>query len=302
MPRGVPAAGYRKTKGWRARGGKAAAPQALAGAEVNDCNSVPVESTETDEQIWAKLADRFEILEELAELSFQGKNRALIVSGPAGLSKSYTVEEVAKRYGDPRDNLNYTFVKGYVKPTGLYKKLYDFRNAGQVVVFDDADSVFGEELSLNFLKAVLDTTERRVVSYLAETTLVSTADGAPIPETFEFEGSCIFITNYDFDAMIAKGHKIAPHLNALVSRSHYIDLAMKTRRDYFIRILQVVEQGLFKDFTLTKNQEKEVLDFIEKNIADVRELSLRTALKCASVRQNNKNWEKVARVTLLRNK
>lgn len=296
MPRGVPKAGFRMTKKRMANGG--APSVAVSGADVLDSNAIPVESEESDDQIWNKLADRFEILEELSDLSFQGKNRALIVSGPAGLSKSYTVEDVAKRY----DESTYTWVKGYVKPTGLYKKLYDYRFPGQVVVFDDADSVFGEELSLNFLKAVLDTTERRVVSYLAENTLVSSEDGAPIPDHFEFEGSCIFITNYDFDAMIAKGHKIAPHLNALVSRAHYIDLAMKTRRDFFIRILQVAEQGLFKDYDLSKKEQDDVLGFIEDNIADVRELSLRTALKCASIRKNNTDWKKVARVTLLRNK
>ena len=253
-------------------------------------------TNETDAEIEARLAERFDILDVLAEACTCGNSRALIVSGPAGLGKSYTVEKRLAEW-DP-SALNYTIVKGYVRATGLVKLLHSFREEGQVIVFDDADAIFFDDVSLNLLKAVCDTTERRVVSWMSEGKLVDDETGMVVPRTFEFKGTIIFISNYDFDAMIDRGHKLAPHLQALVSRAHYIDLAMKSRRDYLVRIKQVIKQGLLDE--LTVSERSDVMSFIDKNSESLRELSLRMALKIGSLRRQGSNWERVAKITCCR--
>jgi hypothetical protein len=213
------------------------------------------------------------------------------------LGKSFTVERTLGQW-DP-NGVNHTIVKGYVRATGLIKLLYQFREEGQVVVFDDADTIFFDDTSLNLLKAVCDTTERRRVSWLSEGKLMDEETGEIIPRTFDFEGTIIFITNYDFDQMIEKGHKLAPHLNALISRSHYIDLALKTRRDYLVRIRQVIREGMLAE--LTDDQRNDVMSYIERNHARLRELSLRMAIKIGNLRKSNDNWERLANVTCCRN-
>lgn len=281
MPRGVPKAGY------RAKRNSTAAHLAALKVEYK-----PV-MKETDEQIEARLAERFEILDVLAEACTVGNARALIVSGPAGLGKSYTIEQRLKQW-DPSE-INHTIIKGYVRSTGLFKLLYKHREEGQVIVFDDADAIFFDDTALNLLKAVCDTTEERRVSWLTEAVLIDEDSAARIPSTFTFNGTIIFISNYDFDAMIEKGHKLAPHLSALVSRSHYIDTSMKTRRDYLVRIRQVIKQGLLSD--LTEEQRSDVMKFIDENNETLRELSLRMAIKLGSLRKTNERWERVARIT-----
>lgn len=251
---------------------------------------------ETDDEIDARIAERFEILDVLAEACTVGNSRALIVSGPAGLGKSYTIEKRLAEW-DPSE-INHIIVKGYVRATGLVKLLYQYRNEGQVIVFDDADSIFFDDVSLNLLKAVCDTTERRRVSWLSEGKLIDDESAELIPRSFDFNGTIIFISNYDFDAMIDKGHKLAPHLAALVSRSHYVDLAMKSRRDYLIRIRQVIRQGLLSE--LSFKQRSEVITFIERNHESLRELSLRMAIKLGALAKQGGNWEKVARITCCR--
>jgi hypothetical protein len=286
MPRGVPKAGYRKTSAAIAR---------QTGADMLQ-KVVPmvVVQNETDEEIEARLAERFDILAELTDAAIKGHSRALVVSGPAGLGKSYTVEEKLQDWD--ADAVNHTIVKGYVRPTGLYRLLYQHRMPNQVSVFDDADAIFFDDVSLNLLKAVCDTTERRVVSYMSEKIMVDEDEAVTIPKSFEFKGTIIFITNLDFDQMIEKGHKAAPHMQALVSRSHYIDLAMKTRRDYMIRIKQVVKQGLLAH--LSKNQQDDVMAFLDKNQDKLRELSLRMAIKVAAIRKLDKpNWMAMAKAT-----
>jgi len=283
MPRGVPKSGFRSAR----RGSDAG--ERMAAIKV----SYAPEKRETDAEIEQRIADRFEILDVLTEACVVGNSRALIVSGPAGLGKSFTVE---KRLADWDPNeLQHTIVKGYVRATGLVKLLYQYRHANNVLVFDDADTIFFDDVSLNLLKAVCDTTERRRVSWLSEGKLVDDDSAELIPRSFDFEGTIIFISNYDFDAMIDKGHKLAPHLQALVSRAHYIDLAMKSRRDYLVRIRQVIRQGLLSH--LSEPQRNDVIAFIEGNHDKLRELSLRMAIKLGALRKQGGDWEKLARIT-----
>lgn len=285
MPRGIPANGFRAPR-------RDSAASRVANIKVSYTETM----NETEEQIDARIAERFEILDVLAEACIVGNSRALIVSGPAGLGKSYTVEKALQNW-DPNE-INHTIVKGYVRATGLVKLLYQYREHGQVVVFDDADSIFFDDVSLNLLKAVCDTTERRRVSWLSEGKLVDEETADLIPRSFDFNGSVIFISNYDFDAMIDRGHKLAPHLQALVSRAHYVDLAMKTRRDYLVRIRQVIRQGLLND--LSFEARSDVITFIEQNHEKLRELSLRMALKLGALRKQGKDWQRVAKITCCR--
>ena len=284
MPRGVPKAGFRKTKN-------------KTKSDIVEYHE-PIQ-IETDTEISQRISDRFEILEDLAIGSTSGEIRSLIVSGPAGLGKSYTIEKTLNQW-DP-NGTNYTIIKGYVRATGLYKTLFAHSAPGQVVVFDDADTIFFDDTSLNMLKAVCDSTENRTVSYLTEGQLFDDDTAGRLPKSFEFQGTIIFITNYDFDAMIEKGHKLAPHLLAMMSRSHYIDLSMKTKRDYMVRIHQVISKGLLDNVGLTHVAQQEVVSFLDANKDTLRELSIRVALKVASIRKlKEQKWEKIAKITCCR--
>jgi hypothetical protein len=254
---------------------------------------------ETDEEIAKRLDERFEVLQELTDAAISGDVNAMIVSGPAGLGKSFTVEQALEKW-DPNCT-SHRIVKGYIRATSLYKLLYQHRAPGQVLVFDDADDVFLDETALNLLKAALDSNDRRIISYMTEGVLIDDETAERLPKSFQFEGTVIFVTNYDFDGMIARGSKLAPHLQALVSRAHYVDLAMKTKRDYIVRIRQVVRLGLLRNIGLSTDAQADVLDFIVENQDRLRELSLRMALKIGAIRRRSEtNWRKVARVTCCR--
>lgn len=284
MPRGVPRAGYRKPRQ----------------SKMDKIMTVQIPSepivVETDAEIEQKLNDRFEVLADMTDAATSGVIRSMIVSGPGGLGKSYTVEKTLSSW-DPNGN-NYTVVRGYIRPTGLFKLLYQNRAPGQVLVFDDADSVFLDDVAINLLKAVCDSTEERIVSYMTEGMLIDEDTAERLPKSFKFEGTIIFITNVDMDAMVDAGSKMAPHFEALITRSHYIDLAMKTRRDYIIRIKQVVAAGMLRGRGLDAEAETDVMEFIDKNQDRLRELSLRMALKLADIRKrNSKTWKKTALIT-----
>ena len=251
---------------------------------------------ETDAEIDARIAERFEVLEEITSAVLAGTSRAMIVSGPAGLGKSFTVEKALAEW-DP-EGTKHASIKGYVKATGLYKMLFQYRHPGNVIVFDDADSIFFDDVALNLLKAVCDTTETRRVSWLSEAIFIDEDSAEPVPKSFTFDGSIIFITNKDFDADIERATKLAPHLNAMMSRADYIDLTMKSRQDYLVRVRQVVRQGLLAH--LEKQHQVDVVKFIETHANSLRELSLRMAIKLGNIRKSGGNWERRARIVCIK--
>ena len=253
---------------------------------------------ETDESILSRIHERFSILEEVIAGAIAGDIRSVIISGPAGVGKSFLLEKMLKEE-DPEGD-NFTFVKGFVKATGLYKMLWEHRHENKILVIDDADGIFFDTTSLNMMKAVLDSGSNRTVSYLSEYEMTD-EEGEIIPRSFQFDGGMLFISNLDFDALINKGHKLGPHLQAIISRSMYIDLAMKTKRDCFLRVKDMIESGQMLT-SLDADQQEEVIEFIRENMNNIRELSLRTALKVGQIRKSgNPRWKAIANITCCKN-
>ena len=160
---------------------------------------------ETDSQILDRLSERFEILDEMTKAVKNGNVRAMIVSGPPGVGKSFGVESVLQKDG-LFDTLaerkpKHEVCKGAMSAIGLYAKLYEFSAVGNVVVFDDCDSILMEDLSLNILKGALDSSERRFISWNTDSRLLR-SEG--IPDRFEFKGAAIFITNIKFEHVRSK--------------------------------------------------------------------------------------------------
>lgn len=256
---------------------------------------------ETDEQIIARTRERFEILDEMTRAVKAGTVRAMIVSGPPGVGKSYGVETVLSRE-DLFNTLSnrqpkYEIVKGAMSAIGLYRKLYEFRESNSVVVFDDCDSVLVDEVSLNILKAALDTSKRRVIAWNTDSRLLRQED---VPNSFEFSGGCIFITNISFAHIRSK--KLQDHLAALESRCHYFDLKMHTMRERLLRIRQIVLDGMLEDYEFESGEAEEIVDYISDNADRLREVSLRTVLKTADLRKSfPKRWQTMASVTVMKN-
>ena len=296
MPRGVPKSGFRLTQKRINQGLTRDTLPMVSQIQTQLVAplSLPIH-LETEEEIEHRLQTRFSALERFCKATTVGKNPSMILSGPTGVGKSFTVGKTLAAAGN---SIYATVIKGFVRSTGLYKTLYEFRHPNSVVVFDDADSVFDDATSLNLLKAATDSTKRRRLHWLSETDMKD-EDGSPIERQFDFEGSVIFITNYDFEDMIKRGSKLSPHFEALMSRSHYLDLSMKSTLDYIVRIKQVVrDHNMLRDAGFSADEEKEIIDFIQENKDNLRELSLRMVLKLSNImRIDSENWKDLAKIT-----
>lgn len=255
---------------------------------------------ETDEEVIERMRERFDMLEDMTKAAKKGDVRAMIVSGPPGVGKSYGVEKVLGKHdliadlgGGPAA---YEVVKGAMSAIGLYCKLYDYSGKDNVIVFDDCDSVLLDDLSLNILKAALDSKKSRKINWNTDSFKLKNEG---VPDSFEFKGSAIFITNIKFDNV--KSKKLRDHLEALESRCHYIDLTIDTEREKMLRIKQIVGDGMLDEYSLASNTVDDIVEFIDSNKKRLRELSLRTVLKVADLAKAFPDrWESLAENTVMR--
>lgn len=266
-----------------------------------DTPVVETQVTETETEAMDRIASRFAVLDEMSKACIAGDIRAMIVTGPAGIGKSHgviTQMEKASMFDKIQGKRpRFEIVKGAMSGIGLFAKLYKFSDKKNVLVFDDCD-IWDDQDAVNVLKGALDSGKTRRISWNKDSRLLRDEG---VPNTFNFEGSIIFITNKTFDSK--KASKMTPHLDALQSRSHFLDLTVDTERDKMLRIKQVhrdADGGLFADYDFTQEQTDEVMNFIEANHSKLREVSLRMCLKIADLVKISGNWRELAKATCMK--
>ena len=259
------------------------------------------QAKETEQEAMDRIASRFAVLDEMSRACISGEIRAMIVTGPAGIGKSHGVNlqmEKASMFDRlASKKVRFEVVKGAMSGIGLFAKLYKFSDAKNVLVFDDCD-IWEDQDALNVLKGALDSGKTRRISWNKDSRILR-EEG--IPNSFNFNGSIIFITNKSFDTK--KAGKIQPHLDALQSRCHFLDLTVDSERDKMLRIKQVhrdADGGLFVDYDFTEEQTDEIMSFIWDNHHKLREVSLRMCLKIADLVKISANWRELAKATCMK--
>src|ERR1700741_1185800 len=187
---------------------------ALLGGVVNavaeDLFAVPATRTPAEVQVstprW-NVNQKFDFLGKLVHLVITEVNPSCVILGDGGLGKTYTVKHQLAKAG-LREGIDFEFFSGTATAAGLYRLLYE--NNGKLIVFDDCDAVLKDPTAINVLKAALDSYDVRKIAWISSLRV----DG--LPQSFEFTGRIIFISNLD----------MARIPEPIVSRSISIDLTM----------------------------------------------------------------------------
>lgn len=224
---------------------------------------------------------RFGMMDKLVKAMVQGANNSMIVTGQGGTGKTSTILKTLESMGlEPRRpgqvcnaGEHYLHVKGAAAATELYRIFFEYPDA--LIIFDDCDSVFNDGNGMNVLKAVLDTFESRTVSWISN--YVQKTMG--LPESFEFKGKVIFVTN-------------RPNINqALMSRSLNVDLNM-TQDELIDRVDAI---GMQMNPEITETEHKALVTFLRENATKFADLSLRTYIKIANlITSGESDWQDLA--------
>jgi hypothetical protein len=237
--------------------------------------------------------ERFGFVSDMVAMLASGAQASVVVTGPGGLGKSFTVTKALADCGLQDVSLledfdvgtilktakTFRVIKGYSTPKGLYRTLYE--NKDGVIVFDDCDSVLKDPTSLNLLKGALDSYSRRIISWRAD---IKDED---LPTSFEFKGRVIFISNLASSNID----------QAIITRSMAVDLSM-TNKQKIERMQHLLSSGEFMP-EFDKTIKADAMGLIERLQDSVKELSLRTLIQVTKIRQSaGKNWANLAEYTI----
>jgi hypothetical protein len=237
--------------------------------------------------------ERFGFVSDMVTMLANGAQASVVVTGPGGLGKSFTVSKTLNACGFKdvstledfavgtviKSNKAFRVIKGYSTPKGLYRTLYENRDG--VIVFDDCDSVLKDPVSLNLLKGALDSYSRRIISWRAD---IKDED---LPTTFEFKGRIVFISNLASTQID----------QAIITRSMAVDLSM-TRKQKIERMRHLLDSGEFMP-EFDKGTKTDAMSLIDKLQDKVKELSLRTLIQVTKIRKSaGSNWANLAEYTI----
>jgi hypothetical protein len=286
--------------GKRKRGRPSKAAQTVAQKKMIEQVYAQVDTNETDAERVKRIAKAFTVMYKLTQGSIAGNVRGLIVSGAPGTGKSHTIESLLEAAHD-RGEIKYATVRGaHVSQIELYKLLWNHKDENQIIFMDDSDGVFQDESTIGLLKIALDTTNKRMLSYMTEAASLK-AEG--IPPTFEYKGTMIFATNIDFQNVVDFGkNKLVPHVDAILNRALYLDLKLHHPKDLCAWVSHMVTKNhiLVQD-GLTRAEEAEVVEWAKENYSKFRSFSIRTLKHAATfVKTDYANWKMFAEVILFR--
>lgn len=238
------------------------------------------------------LEENYANVEKYVKGICKGQYRSVIVNGPPGVGKSFSVETYLQQNA-AQDT--YKVVAGHMTPMSLYGNLYQHRNVGDVLVLDDIDSVFSKIEGINLLKAAMDTKPVRRINWESSSAIVVNLG---LPAGFEFKGSVVLISNIGFSR---KKSKLQEHLDALKDRSYSLQISSNTKEELYQQVcFMVVKKDLLKEYGLSASQQSEILDYIGDHLEEIEKISLRLAMKLAALmKANREEWRSMADSGLL---
>lgn len=266
-------------------------------------DELPETSGESDEEVGARIAKRFNAMDRMARAVMSGIVPAMIGAGPAGLGKSYSIkqalDERKRQAKEARLDFKFDYITGAVSPVGLYISAWNHKEEGNVIVLDDCDSIFADEDSLNLLKAMLDSNDRRELSWRKKSKWL---EDMGIDDNFEFKGSVIFLTNLDFEKKADSGKAYAVHFKALMDRCLYLHLTIRSVQDFLVRIRQVVYgEKMLEKYGFSDEQVDELMQFVYDNRRRFYHLSLRLIHHIALLQMaDGDNWKDDVEMTKMR--
>lgn len=258
---------------------------------VNPILARQVATHQTTEEISNALDRHYATLEKFI-LGVAHDRYHMIVNGPSGCGKTEYTRKVL-------DNCksNAIIVSGTMSPIKLYAALYQCRKPGQVLVIDDTDTLLEQVESLEILKAALDSQKNKPVAWKKYSTLLA-REG--MPDEFVYHGRLIIITNKHLSTN--DNTKMGSQLMPVRKRFQYFPAGLPSKEWEVLAMKKFVDAGevrVFNEAGLTKEQQDDIMLFVEENADDLGRISFRSLVQCVELFQaHGDDWKDMALISL----
>lgn len=222
---------------------------------------------------------------ELAAQIVDGRRNSAIVSGPAGVGKTWAFEEAFKanniKFQQPRVSSPQALIEAlWLDPEGVF-------------LFDECDAMLGDVALLNVLKIATDSKlGPRILEW-------KTRKEESTIDPFEFKGKIVFLMNSDLHKA-AKG-KLGPHISALMDRCQPYIMTFDHLAIYeYTCYLAICERMLMRE-GISREITNTALRFFTETIWRRTSVSPRAlTLIARSIRNSPHMWQELAEPMLLR--
>ena len=203
---------------------------------------------------------------------FSTKTPFAIISGDAGVGKSFNLHAVGKHMGqkpfDPdKDDLkdeDWDYIEvGEVKSTAqLLELLYTYKD--KTIIFDDVDKILTEPDMQGMLKKATAGSGKRMLGSTS-----TSGSGSKIPKSFEFTGKILVLTNKSADTLVKN-----EDTNAIYSRALKFDVKM-TKKEKLEALDKLKHKVQFSAIEPLENavenakERDEVFKLLEDNIEKI---------------------------------
>lgn len=246
----------------------------------------------TREEKSLKISQNFRMLEATLDAMMAPNTpiKSVICVGKGGCGKTYTTDNKLQKAHNNCE-IDYKKISGKITTMGLFMALYESRHSTSVLLLDDVD-VFQNETTLDLLKSVLDTSDVRTVSYITSSKVL--ADSG-VPQSFDYRGKIIFLSNKNLSLMSKQQNALSPHIDALLTRSIFIDLELFTNEEVMIHVENIMRSNnILAKFNINKQGSNMILNWMLKNESKLRNPSLRMPVLMAGLYNSNPyDWEEM---------
>jgi len=166
----------------------------------------------------------------------------LILSGQAGCSKSYSTIQTLNEI-----KADYVYFSGYITPLGLYEFLYENRQKGKTIVFDDTFGILTNPTSIMIMiNALYSSSGIRKIFWNSSIKKIK------IPNEFIFEANVILITN-----------QFPKNIGIDLINSRCLCYEFKFKNSEILEIMKAIAK--LPHPKLSKEEREEIVKFIEEN-------------------------------------
>lgn len=244
--------------------------------------------------------NRFNTVQKLSSIFVTGNmaQKGMIISGDAGTGKSHYVQQA---FVDTNTNESVDYNKGKsFTAAAFYVRLFLNRNEGDVVVFDDCNlaglSGGDKKNIIDLLKGATEMTkgDRTIGWERANTNPLMKQHN--VPQEFDFQGSIIWITNYNFN-QLAKW--AGPHWEAMSSRFIQVPIYLNEQEKlmytlYLLEDIKMLDGDTCQTYEggYTQEVQDASIAYIRNNYKDMGNVTARIAAKIADTMLNfPQDWE-----------